>query len=84
VRLALVDQPWFIVTLIVCIGSALWLAMCVAVVVIICYRRRRKLLTGNKYGDGLKPGKATNSLRSIAISQSIIRASELHFFVIFV
>jgi len=57
-RRALVDQPWFIVTLIVCIGSALWLAMCVAIAWIVRYRRRRKLLASNKYVNGQKPGKA--------------------------
>jgi len=58
-RQALVDQPWFIVTLIVCIGSALWLAMCVAIVWIIRYRRRRKLLANNKYVIAQKqPGRA--------------------------
>jgi len=46
------------VTLIVCVGSALWLAMCVAIAWIVRYRRRRKLLAGNnKYVNGQKPGK---------------------------
>jgi len=63
VRLALVDQPWFVVTLIICVGCALWLAMCVVVALIIGYRRRRKPHTSSKYADGRKPGKASTRLR---------------------
>ena len=55
------DQPWFVVTLIICVGSALWLAACVAVAAVVRYRRRRKLLASNKYINGAKPGKSVSS-----------------------
>ena len=72
-HLALVEQSWFLVTLIVCIGSALWLATCVAIVWIIRYRRRRKLLTSNKYVDAGKPGKASSPV-SIQTQSLALRA----------
>jgi len=53
-----VDQPWFLVALIICVGSVLWLAACVVVASLLRYRRRRKLLTSNKYVNGTKPGKS--------------------------
>jgi len=69
-QLSLLDESWFVATLIVCVGSALWIAMCVVVACIVRRRRRRHMLAhASKYSNGQKPGTTQQNIK-ISIKQT--------------
>jgi hypothetical protein len=40
-------KPWFVITIIVCTGSSLWLAICVVIIWLVRYRRRHRKRQAN-------------------------------------
>jgi len=56
----IVTQPWFIAAIIVCVGGAIWLAVC-AVVVWLSRCRRRRRQTNKCVVNGNHRGKEFNN-----------------------